>query len=68
MLVIYSTYAIATNVEAYNDNISNVSLNYLTISMGAKSLNQTDRNRYLALIQAWIGLAMVFLWGFIFFF
>jgi hypothetical protein len=75
MFLIYSIYAIITNVIASNnfdlctglvDCSSN--LDYLAISLGSKQQNQTDINKTYYYIQAWIGVGLVIIMVITFFF
>jgi hypothetical protein len=74
VFLIYSIYALATNVIASNnfalcngvvDCSSN--LDYLAISLGSKQQNQTDQNKTFYYIQAWIGVGLVLVMSITFF-
>lgn len=74
MLLIYSIYAIATNVIASKNfdlctGLADCSANvdYLSISLGSKQLNQTDQNKLYYYIQAWIGVGLVLIMAITFF-
>jgi len=71
MFLVYSIYALATNVKIFNQNNNVNSLCFLTstacglsqIGAGAKVLHQDDYVNKLSKVQAWIGVAFVGLWG-----
>lgn len=66
MIVIYSFFALATNVVASkaistsSGILSNV--DYLSISLGSKQTNPTDVNQMYYIIQCWLGVAVVIFW------
>lgn len=70
MFVIYSIYSIATNIKAsemdVDGNSSNSLLKYLSISLGSKQMFSTGDKQRLYVIGAWIGCAMLIIWGFTF--
>ena len=68
MGLIYGIYALATNIVAANTgdttNLSSyVPADILSISLGPKQQYQTDQNKQYYLIQCWIGLALMIVWG-----
>lgn len=71
MSLVYSIYALATNVAASNilkeTSNSQSTFSYIALSLGSKQLNPTDTNKSYYYIQCWIGLAVVALWLFVFF-
>lgn len=69
MLLIYSIYALASNVNASGKfkacgTLINCSANldYLAISLGSKQLNPTTENQTFYYVQCWLGVAMVIVW------
>lgn len=69
MTVVYSIYALVTNIIAANSNSlgSSYTVDYLTISLAAKESNPTDRNKLYFYVQAWLGVVTVILWVLFFF-
>ena len=75
MTLIYSIYALATNVIATGNidlnNLTNVdqytNADVITISLASKEVHQTEENKTFYFIQSWIGMAMVLIWTFAFF-
>jgi hypothetical protein len=74
MILIYSIYALATNVIASNNfDLCNTftdcssNIDHLTISLGSKQQNDTDQNKTYYLIQAWIGVGLVIVMAVTFF-
>lgn len=72
----YSIYALATNARAsgvYNQlfgnssSQANVSISYVSISLGSKQMNPSDENKTYYLVQCWIGVGLVTVWLFLFF-
>jgi hypothetical protein len=70
MFIVYSTYSIGTNVYASNidiaGNSSSSSLKFMSISLGSKDLYISEEKQKLYVIGAWIGCAMLVLWGVVF--
>lgn len=73
MTLVYSAYAFITNLMASNvynqliqsktiTEIYNVSIGYVSISLGSKQMNPTDQNKTYYLIQCWIGAGLVLAW------
>lgn len=65
LTVIYSAYAIATNLLASFSSFNGVSIkniDYLNISLSSKQLYDTEQNRSYYLIQCWIGVAAMAVW------
>jgi hypothetical protein len=75
MTILYSGYALATNIIAsgvydryvqenlgYVDPKYNSTFSYVALSLGSKQLNPTDENKTYYFIQCWIGLGMVTVW------
>jgi hypothetical protein len=67
MTLIYSIFAIATNVlasESYTSagGLDISSLDYLVISLSSKQTYPTDTNKLYYFISCWLGLAMIVLW------
>jgi hypothetical protein len=69
LTLVYSIFALATNVVASNNNSlgSNYTLDYLTISLASKQSNPIDLNKLYYYVQAWLGMVVVIIWGIIFF-
>lgn len=69
MTAVFSIYSLATNIIAAKNNAqgSNYSVDYLTISLSSKEVNNTQLNRLFFFIQAWLGAATVIIWVIIFF-
>lgn len=77
MFLIYSLFALVTNIITYNE-VKNTSVNCIfsktsnggcglsSIGAGSKVLNQSTNANYLSQIQAWLGVAFVALWGFLY--
>jgi len=66
--LLYSIYAMVTNLIAARDNSTNLTavIDYISISISAKQLNQTDINCLYYEIQCWIGLGVMIIWIFVF--
>lgn len=65
LTVIYSAYAIATNLLATFSSFNGVSyesIDYLNISLSSKQLYDTELNRSYYLTQCWIGVAVMAIW------
>ena len=65
----YSIFAIATNLKAAGVQSSNLTavVDYISISLSAKQLSQTDDNKTYYYVQCWIGVGVVIVWIFVFF-
>lgn len=74
MFLIYSMFAIITNIRVYTDTNATDTLCFLTaqsnggcglspIGAGNKVLNQTENSNRLSMIQSWIGVGFVSFWG-----
>jgi hypothetical protein len=73
MFLIYSIYALVTNIIVFNQqnatsamcliNISTSGCGLSPIGAGSKILNQNDYINKLSQIQSWIGIAFVIFWG-----
>jgi len=67
LTIIYSIFAIVTNVvAAHNTTISDTKIDYLTISLSSKMLNDTADNRNYYFAQCCIGALTLFLWLLVF--
>jgi hypothetical protein len=75
MFLIYSLYAIGTNVTVYNQNSGsflcsqNMTCSLAVISGGSKVvklLNYVPYSQLYCKIQSWIGVGFVILWGFLY--
>lgn len=68
MTLVYSLYSLATNIIAAKNNSKGdtYTVDYLTISLSSKQSNNTDTNKRFYFIQAWLGMATVVIWIFIF--
>lgn len=65
MTLVYSIYAIVTNVIASSNGPIDISqLDYIAISLSAKQQNQTEDNKRYYFISCWLGVAMIILWIF----
>ncbi len=64
----YSIFAIATNLIAAGAQSNNLSavVDYISISLSAKQLNQTDINKNYYYTQCWIGVGVLVVWCFVF--
>lgn len=69
LTVIYSFYALATNIVAAKNNArgNDYTVDYLTISLSSKQINPTDQNKMYYYIQCWLGMITVIIWILIFF-
>lgn len=69
LTVVYSIYALVTNIIASNSNTlgGSYTVDYLSISLSAKESNPTDQNKLYFYIQAWLGVATIVLWILFFF-
>ena len=69
LTLVYSIYALVTNVIAAKNNAlgGDYTVDYLTISLASKQSNATDLNKMFYYIQAWLGVAVVIVWIVIFF-
>ena len=69
LTVVYSIYALITNIIAAKDNSlgDKYTVDYLTISLSSKQSNNTDKNKLFYFIQAWIGMGTMIIWIFVFF-
>ena len=68
LTVIYSAYAIGTNLLATFSSLNGLSydkIDYLNISLSSKQLYDTDQNRAFYLTQCWIGVAAMIIWIFV---
>ena len=73
MFLIYGIFALVTNViaaQAYqpDDPAVNAHQGILIISLGAKKLNATQENNHYYVVQCWLGVVTVFVWGLLFMF
>lgn len=68
MTLIYSSFALITNVIAAN-NISSqntqTNVDYISISLSSKQTNDTNANRQYYLIQCWLGVLTIIIWIFV---
>lgn len=73
MTVVYSIYALITNLKAagaYDSLVTEgriisifpITKGYLALSIGSKQMNPTDENAAYYLIQCWIGIGLVIIW------
>ena len=63
MTIVYSGFALATNVIASSNGAIDISqLDYIAISLSAKQKNQTDDNKLYYFISCWLGLGMILVW------
>jgi len=67
--ILYSIFSIITNVIAAanaqnNPNITAI-IDYISISLSAKEVNQNDTNNLYYFIQCWIGLGVMIIWLFV---
>ena len=67
MLIIYSGFALATNVLAANllstsGVLSYSKIDYINISLSSKQTNDTPMNRLYYYISCWLGVAMAIIW------
>lgn len=67
LLVLYSGYALATNVLASNAMsnsgiISYSKIDYINISLSSKQTNDTPTNRVYYYISCWLGVATAVIW------
>lgn len=63
MAVVYSIYAIVTNVlaaEATSNSLYN--LDYITITLAAKQKNINDQNKLYYFVQCWLGVVTIIIW------
>lgn len=69
MMVIYGAFALATNVLASaavtSSGVSISSVDYISISLSSKQLNDTTKNRLYYYIQCWLGVVFILVWGLI---
>ena len=74
---IYSIYSLITNIISSNiyrsnlpdqelDNKDNSFEGFLVLSLGSKQLHEKPRDQNYYLIQCWLGVAFIVLWGIIF--
>lgn len=61
MTIIYSVYAIITNIIA-SAALSAGAVDYITISLGSKETNNTAQNRLYYFISCWLGVATLIIW------
>ena len=67
MGLLYSIYAIATNLKANNTNTTVLGvIDYIAISLSPKQLNATDSSNKFYLAQCWIGVGVITIWAFVF--
>jgi uncharacterized Tic20 family protein len=64
LTIIYSIYAIITNIIAANKNTngSTYTVDYLTISLSSKETNDTTQNRLFYFIQCILGAVTMLIW------
>lgn len=67
LLIIYSGYALATNVLASNSLgdsgiIDYSKIDYINISLSSKQMNYTPTNRLYYYISCWLGVATAIIW------
>lgn len=63
MAIVYSIYAIVTNIIAAEASVQNLyNLDYLTITLAAKQKNVTDQNKLFYFIQCWLGVVVILIW------
>ena len=69
MTAVYSIYSLATNIIAAKNNAqgNHYAVDYLTISLSSKAVNNTELNRLFFFIQAWLGAVTIIIWIIIFF-
>ena len=68
MGLLYSIFALATNIIASGNSVTSLSsYDYLSISLSSKQTNDTSQNNLYYYIQCWIGVAVVAIWGFVLF-
>jgi hypothetical protein len=69
MMLIYGAFALATNVLASaavsSSGISISNVDYISISLSSKQLNDTKKNRLYFYIQCWLGVVFIIIWGLI---
>lgn len=67
MLIVYVLYSIATNVLAASSlnstNTIQYKVDYLTISLSSKQINDTATNRMYYYVQCWLGVVTVLIWS-----
>jgi hypothetical protein len=66
MTIVYSGFALATNVlassTATSSGVSLSSIDYIAISLSAKEKNDTSTNRLYYFVSCWLGVAMILIW------
>lgn len=70
LTIVFSIYSLATNILAAKNNArgNDYTVDYLTISLSSKQSNDTTSNRLFYFIQAWLGMATMIIWIFVFFY
>lgn len=77
MFVIFSGYAIITNIQVskmYENSLNGEKVldlastysGVLAMSLGSKAVYYTEFGRYAFAVQCWLGMALVIIWGFLF--
>ncbi len=77
MILIYSIFAIITNITAstsYKNSVVDSAIlvsqksyeGILLISLGSKQLHETNLDKTYYTIQCWLGVAMIVVWGILF--
>lgn len=63
MAVVYSIYAIVTNIIAADATVNSLyNLDYLTITLAAKQKIVNDQNKLFYFIQCWLGVVVILIW------
>ena len=63
MALVYSIYAIVTNIIAAEADFNSLySLDYLVVTLASKQKNINDQNKLFYFIQCWLGVATIILW------
>ncbi len=67
LTLVYSIFALITNVIAAGKSDANeYTIDYLTISLGAKQNNDTDTNRLYYYVSCWLGVVAMLIWVLVF--
>ena len=63
MAVVYSIYAIVTNIIASDASVSDLyALDYLVITLASKQKVVNDQNKLFYFIQCWLGVVTILIW------
>lgn len=72
MFLIYSIYALVTNIKSFNENtgmgitclVTDESCGVFILNTGSKLLNQNEETNRYSVTQSYIGLGLMIAWGF----